>query len=241
MKLHFSFMLLTFVNTAALAFSSHTASYQLAINGVTVAEEIRTLHQLDDNFFYTANAKTTGLAALVKDYSIAASSTFSINTNGVNGINYQIMELEDEQVRENNAIDIYPDNGRVISILTKTQPKVKTWEAKAGNIVDPLNLFLAIALDLKNTPKKTVFQYQVANGTSIEQQDFQTLGAHTISIQGKTHEAVKVKRIGRQDNPLEAYFLPDYQYLPILIKQTRHGRKYTYEITSIKMEADKKL
>lgn len=241
MKLHFLFILLAFVNTATLAFSPHTASYQLTINGVTVAEEIRTLHQLDDHFFYTANAKTTGLAALVKDYSIAASSTFSINTNGVNGINYQIMELEDEQVRENNAIDIYADNGRVISILTKTQPKVKTWETKAGNIVDPLNLFLAIALDLKDTPKKTVFQYQVANGTSIEQQSFQTLATHTINIQGKTHEAVKVKRIDRQNNPVEAYFLPDYQYLPILIKQTKHGRKYAYEITSIKMEADNKL
>lgn len=241
MRFHLALSLSILFNTAASAFNPHTTNYQLSINGLKVAEEIRTLHQIDNNFFYTANAKTTGLAALVKDYSIAASSTFTINANGVNGVNYQIMELEDKQVRENNAIDIYPNNSRVISNLTKTQSKVTTWKTKAGNVIDPLNLFLALAFDLKNNPNKAAFKYQVANGTSIEQQDFQTLGVHTISLQGKPHNTVKIKQINRQEDAVEAYFFPEYQYLPILIMQTKQGRKYTYEMTNLKISTDKGL
>jgi Protein of unknown function (DUF3108). len=122
-------ILFFYVNTA-LAFEPHTANYQLSINDVKIAEEVRTLHQLGDQYFYTANAKTSGLAALIKDYTISASSTFLINKEGVGSIHYQILEQEDEQVNENYVIDIYSESGTVMSGLTKTQPKVITWKAK---------------------------------------------------------------------------------------------------------------
>ncbi len=128
MKLIIS-ILFFYVNTA-LAFEPHTANYQLSINDVKIAEEVRTLHQLGDQYFYTANAKTSGLAALIKDYTISASSTFLINKEGVGSIHYQILEQEDEQVNENYVIDIYSESGTVMSGLTKTQPKVITWKAK---------------------------------------------------------------------------------------------------------------
>ena len=64
---------------------------------------------------------------------------------------------------------------------------------------------------------------------------------HTVNIQGKSYSATKVERINHQDNNIQAYFLSEYQYLPILIKQTKSGRNYLYEITNFKMSDVKGL
>jgi len=228
------------INTCSFAFKPHSVNYQLSINGLKIAEEVRTLHQLEDSYFYTANAKTTGLAALVKDYSIAASSSFKINTQGVDSINYQIMEQEDKKVTENYAIDINSSGNSVMSMLTKSQPKVITWKADSGNILDPLSVFLALSFDLKRTPEKTAFTYQVANGKSIEKMYFEKIPNQTITINNKTLKAIKIKRT-KHDSNIEAYFLPDQQYLPILIKQTKGARDYVYEITNLNQTEVEKL
>ncbi|HIB28799.1 MAG TPA: hypothetical protein EYO47_05945, partial [Candidatus Thioglobus sp.] len=64
MKLSAVLLFTTLVTTSALALKPHVAYYQLSINGLKIAEEVRTLHQLEDGYFYTANAQTSGLAAL---------------------------------------------------------------------------------------------------------------------------------------------------------------------------------
>lgn len=221
---------------SAQALEPHFAKYQLSIDGLKIAEEIRTLHKLEDNFFYTANAKTTGIAALVKKYSAAASSSFTIDELGVDDISYQIMELEDAQVKENYSININSKHLKVISNLTKTQPTALTWDAKPGSIVDPLSLFLALAHDLEKTPDKTEFFYQVANGKSVKQHHYKKTGNQSISLNQKTIKAIKIEKIGDVDK-LEAYFLPEYQYLPISIKQVKNGRNYHYQITNYQLSA----
>lgn len=241
MRLFFLFTLLSLITTATLAFKPHIANYQLSINGLKIAEEVRTLHQLEDGYFYTANAKTSGLAAMIKDYSISASSTFKLNNKGVDSTAYQIMEQEDEKITKSYAIDINSQFGSVTSLLTKTQPKINTWKANEGNITDPLSVFLAISFDLKNNPNQSLFSYQIADGSSIETQEFKKSDKHTVNIQGKSYSATKVERINHQDNNIQAYFLSEYQYLPILIKQTKSGRNYLYEITNFKMSDVKGL
>lgn len=241
MKLAFLFILTTLINTATSAFEPHVANYQLSINGLKIAEEVRTLHQLESGYFYTANAKTSGVAALIKDYSIAASSTFTLNNKGVDSNTYQIMEQEDKKITESHAIDISSKSGVATSTLTKTQPKITVWKAKPGNIADPLSLFLAMSFDLKNNPDQSSFSYQIANGSSIEQQDFKKSKNQSISLKGKTYNAVNVERTNHKNNNIQAYFLPEYQYLPVLIKQTKSGREYIYKITDLKMSTAKKL
>lgn len=228
------------ISSYSFAFKPHSANYQLSINGLKIAEEVRTLHKLEDSYFYTANAKTTGLAALVKDYSIAASSSFKINPQGLDSTNYQIMEQEDKKVTENYAIDINSSGNSVMSILTKSQPKVITWKAEFGNILDPLSVFLALSFDLKKTPKKTTFAYQVANGKSVEKMHFEKTPNQTIIINNNPIKTIKIKRT-QHDSNIEAYFLPNQQYLPILIKQTKGGRDYVYEITNFNQTEVEKL
>jgi hypothetical protein len=232
-------ILFFYINTA-FAFEPITANYQLSINGIKIAEEVRTLHKLGDRYFYTANAKTSGLFASFKDYTVSASSTFLINKEGVDGINYHILEQEGEQVIKNYVIDIYSKSGTVISSLTKTQPKVVTWKAKQGNIVDPLSLFLALTHDLKHKPNQSEFSYQVADGRSIEQQYYKKTKNQIVKIDNQTFSAVKVELINSKNN-IEAYFLSGYQYLPVIIKVTKGSRKYHYEIKDFKVSEVKKL
>lgn len=239
MKLIIS-ILLFYINTV-FAFEPHTANYQLSINGIKIAEEVRTLHKLDGQYFYTANAKTSGLAAMIKDYTISASSTFSINKEGVDSINYQILEQENKQITENYVIDIYSKNSSVMSGLTKSQPKVVTWKAKQGNIVDPLSLFLALSYDLKDRPSQSEFSYQVADGKSIEQQRYKKTRNQTTTIDSQTFNAVKVERINSESNNIQAYFLSEYQYLPVTIKLTKGSKKYLYEIKDFDITEVKKL
>ena len=233
--------ILLFCTSTAFAFEPHTANYQLSINGIKIAEEVRTLHDLGDQYFYTANAKTSGMAALIKDYTISASSTFSINKEGVDGINYQILEQEDKQVTENYMIDIASKNNTVMSGLTKTQPNTVTWEAKQGNIVDPLSLFLALSYDLKDKPDQSEFSYQVANGKSIEQQHYKKTENQVVRINSQAFNAVKVERINSENNNMQAYFLSGYQYLPVTIKMTKGSKKYLYQIKDFEISEVKKL
>ncbi len=241
MRVVFVLILLSLLNATALAFKPHTTHYQLSINGLKIAEEVRTLHQLDDGYFYTANAKTSGLAALVKDYSIAASSTFNINDKGINSVAYQIMEQEDKKITKSYAIDINSKSNTVSSLLTKTQPTIKTWKTTLGNITDPLSVFLAMSFDLKNNPNQSLFSYQIADGSSIETQEFKKTGDQTISLQGKTHNTIKIERINHKGSNIQAYFLSEYQYLPIVIKQAKGGRDYLYEIIDLKLSNIEKL
>ena len=233
--------ILLFCTSTAFAFEPHTANYQLSINGIKIAEEVRTLHDLDGQYFYTANAKTSGMAALIKDYTISACSTFSINKKGVDSNNYQILEQEDKQVTENYMIDIASKNNTVMSGLTKTQPNVVTWKAKQGNIVDPLSLFLALSYDLKDKPDQSEFSYQVANGKSIEQQHYKKTENQVVRINSQAFNAVKVERINSENNNMQAYFLSGYQYLPVTIKMTKGSKKYLYQIKDFEISEVKKL
>lgn len=233
--------ILLFCTSTAFAFEPHVANYQLSINGIKIAEEVRTLHDLGDQYFYTANAKTSGMAALIKDYTISASSTFSINKKGVDSNNYQILEQEDKQVTKNYVIDITSKNNTVMSALTKTQPNVITWKAKQGNIVDPLSLFLALSYDLKDKPDQSEFSYQVANGKSIEQQHYKKTENQVVRINSQAFNAVKVERINSENNNMQAYFLSGYQYLPVTIKMTKGSKKYLYQIKDFEISEVKKL
>ena len=224
-----------------LAFEPHTANYQLSINGINIAKEIRTLHELDNQYFYTANAETSGVLSLIKDYSIAASSIFSINDKGVDGVNYQIMEQENGKVSKNRAIDISSKNNTVISILTKTQPKIITWKAEQGNIVDPLSLFLAISYDLTNKPEQKDFYYQVANGKSVKQHHYQKSKNVDIKINNRTFKTIKVDRMDSTNNKSQIYYLTEYRYLPVIIKQTKGSKKYLYKIKDFKISEVEKL
>ncbi len=234
MKLIALLLLTALISTPILAFKPHIAHYQLSIDGFKIAEETRMLKQLKKDYLYTANAETSGLVSLFKNYTIAASSTFNINRYGIDGVNYKIIEYDNKKLSKNRTININSNLGIVTSVPTKMQPKKITWQAEKGNIIDPLNIFLALSFELKNNPRQFWFSYQIADGKSIKKKEFKRVRNQDISLQGKTYNAIKIERVNHQGNAIQAYFLAEFDYLPVLIKQTEKGKQYVYEMIDFK-------
>jgi len=221
------------LSNVAMALNPFIAKYELVIKGLSVATETRTLNQFGSNYIYTSNAETSGLVKLLGNISIEASSLFSINNNGVNAKSYLINENNGGKLTKSYAINISSKNNMALFTTTLSNPDATVSKTKGGNIVDPLSLFLALSHDLQEYPDKTVFDYQVADGKSIEQQQYVKNSNETINIDNKPIEAIKVTKTGSND--IQAFFSPKHQYLPVLIKKNKGNKKYSYKLIELKI------
>jgi len=239
MKSYF-FLALTFLSSATFALESFSAKYQLSINSIPIAIETRILNRFGEDYIYTANAKTSGLAKLLGNISIEARSLFTINSNGVDAQSYLINENKNGKLTKSYAINISSKNNIALSTSTLSNPDAIILKSKGGNIVDSLSLFLALSYDLKKYPNKTIFDYQVADGKSIKQQQYKKNSNETIKIHNKSTEVIKVTKMGTSGD-FQAFFSPKYQYLPVLIEKKKGNKKYSYRLTGLKMNKIKKV
>jgi len=223
------------------AFEPHIAKYSLSINGISIAEEVRTLHKIDGGYFYTANAKTSGLVGLIKNYSISAKSSFNLNANGVDSSGYQVIEQDNNNVVKNFVVDINSKLNTVVSEPTKTKSNVKKWTTNGSNINDPLSLFLAISFDLKNKPKEKNLYYQVADGKSLDIYQCSVMSNQLIDINNKPTNVIRVDISEKSGDKIEVYYLSKYMYLPVLIKKDKGDEKYEYKIKDYKISEVQKL
>lgn len=145
------FILLLLFSSSALALTPHTATYTLSISGFKIASEQRVLKQKNAIYDYTANAQTTGLAKLIKDYQMRARSVFNINEFGLRSIHYQLFERDGNRVKKD--IDIHPKNQQI----------------------DPLNLFLAFTHALQKNPQQKDFYFKINDGKTVENQHYQNV------------------------------------------------------------------
>jgi hypothetical protein len=237
MKLQF-FLVFIICSNASIALNPFIAEYKLVVSGIPIATEIRTLNQFGSDYVYTANAKTSGLAKFLGDISIEARSLFSVNENGIDAQSYLINESKNSQLTKSYALNISSKHNMALSASALSIPDAAILKSKDGNIVDPLSLFLALSYDLKKHPQKIIFNYQVANGETIEQQQYTKISNVIVDIDNKPISAIKVKKIGSNDD-IHAFFSPKYQYLPILIEKNKKGKRYSYEL--IGLEINKNL
>jgi len=227
------FLILVTLNNATMALNPFIAKYKLTINGLSIATETRILNQFGDDYIYTANAKTSGIVKLLGDISIDARSLFSINRNGVDSQSYLINENKNGKLAKNYAINISSKNNMALSASTLSNPEAIILKSTGKNIVDPLSLFMALSYDLRKHPNKTKFDYQVADGKSIEQQQYVKNSNETINIDKKPIEVIKVTKTG--SNSIQAFFSPKHQYLPVLIKKNKGNKKYSYKLIELKI------
>jgi hypothetical protein len=228
------FLVFAILSNAVMAFNPFIAKYELTINGIPIATETRILNQFGSDYVYTANAKTSGLAKLLGNISIEARSLFSINDSGVNAQSYFINENKGDKLVKSYAINISSKNNMALSTSSLSNPVAIISKSKGGNIVDSLSLFLALSQDLQKYPNKTIFDYQVADGKSIEQQQYKRISNETINVGNKPTDVIKVTKIGSNGN-IQAFFSPKYQYLPVLIEKKRGNKNYNYKIIQLKI------
>lgn len=144
------FFLLLLFSSSILALKPHIANYTLSVSDFEIAKEVRILYKRKRVYYYTAHAKTTGLASLVKNYEIRSKSTFIIDELGIHSQRYQNFE-QDGNIKKDFSV------------------------RPTGQQVDSLNRLLVIAYELKNNPEKTEFHLLVHDGRAPEKQYYQQI------------------------------------------------------------------
>ncbi len=149
------------INTATSALTPHKAAYTLSWSGIKVGVDNRKLTVKNNLYHYQSNAKSTGFGKLIKDYNVEAEAILSIDHSGVNAGSYRVLEVIDDVIKKNIAIELKNDD------------------------LDPLSLFLALSNEIKNNPAKINFKFRVNDGKKIEWHHYQIMksdDANTIKI-----------------------------------------------------------
>ncbi|RUM76946.1 MAG: hypothetical protein DSZ14_08645 [Candidatus Thioglobus sp.] len=149
------------INTATSALIPHKATYTLSWSGIKVGVDNRKLTVKNNLYHYQSNAKSTGFGKLIKDYNVEAEAILSIDHSGVNAGSYRVLEVIDDVIKKNIAIELKNDD------------------------LDPLSLFLALSNEIKNNPAKINFKFRVNDGKKIEWHHYQIMksdDANTIKI-----------------------------------------------------------
>ncbi len=214
----------------ALELPIYNAEYELAINNIHVANDKRSLVKNQDNgYLYTSIVNSTWLLSLFKKYNINYTSKFIINNLGLNSTSYNLVKNENDDIKENTTI--------IINSASKTAVNTtinKTYQAKTGNIIDELNMVLALQYDIINTPEKLVYNYQVVNNKKLKSQSFYNQGIIDITIDDKVIQVIKVMTKNKDINKKTiVYFAINKQYIPVLIKHNRKDKQYDYTLTSV--------
>jgi len=149
------------INTATSALIPHKATYTLSWSGIKVGVDNRKLTVKNNLYYYQSNAKSTGFGKLIKDYNVEAEAILSVDHSGVNAVSYRALEVIDDVIKKNIAIELKNDD------------------------LDPLSLFLALSNEIKNNPAKINFKFRVNDGNKIEWHHYQIMksdDANTIKI-----------------------------------------------------------
>ncbi|SFV55333.1 hypothetical protein MNB_SUP05-5-354 [hydrothermal vent metagenome] len=212
MKILTIFLLLFSLFSNALELGTH--KYALIVNDFTVGEDIRKLVKNKQQYIYTSNVKTVGLVALFKNYTITAKSRFILNKLGVNGQSYNVLEKDGDTIKKDISLMIKTKQQKVIA------KNKQVWQTKKGNVVDFLNIPLALAYDLETKPKQNSFTYQIADGKKIKTKYFIKKTTEIITIGNVKYNSIKVIEKPRGNNRLlKVWFAIDKNYLPIRILQ----------------------
>ena len=144
-------LLLLLFSSSVLALKSHIATYTLSASDFEIGKEVRVLHKGKNVYYYTAHAKTTGLASFVKNYEIHSKSTFIIDKSGLRSKRYRNFERDGDKIKKDFSV------------------------RPTGQQVDSLNRLLAIAHELENNPEKKDFHLLVHDGKAPEKQYYQQM------------------------------------------------------------------
>ncbi len=192
---------LLLISINSLALTPHKLTYELSVSGFNVATEYRKLTIKNNIYTYTARAKTEGLAAFIKKYSINVNSNFILNNNRFKTIKFSLLEIDEKKIKKNIQLEINNSN------INKSYRKI--W--LNNNVIDILNIFLAIGHDLKyNYP----LNYQMLDESEIKKYQFKIIAKEQIFVLNKNINVIKVS----DNNKITAYFAPEFDYIPILIK-----------------------
>ncbi len=210
-----------------------SADYSVRARGIVVGEtNWRLAGTASGAMMFTSASKATGVAALIANQSITASSEFRITEEGLTPSQYRYKRTG----RKPRDIDIQ-FNWNADSVFMRRNGEEKNLPAASGTL-DRLSYMLAIMQDL--CIGRAVMNYTVADGKNIKEHLFNKHGTETVATALGDLQAVKLVRVDASgERETTVWAAPSLAYLPVRVAHKDKDETVILTIKSVGEIVDK--
>ena len=189
MKKTFTLILSLFITLQSYALSSYIGEYKLyaktKLGSLHIGSAQFVLDVDDNKYIYTTEANTSSLLKALYDYSRSEQSIGQEIDGELISTHFTVIERIKNEVKKNYNFTIIDRN----SVISSTG---KEWTIDPGNLVDQLSVYLALSIDIQNTPDQVEFIYQVADKDGVDYQKFLVEGYQTVTIEENEMETIVI-------------------------------------------------
>ncbi|MFC1750975.1 DUF3108 domain-containing protein, partial [Pseudomonadota bacterium] len=191
-------------------------TYTLTKGPLTLGEMTRSLTPNGDgSFVYESHSKPIGYARWFTKQTLVERSTWIYHNSSLRPLDYRYDRSGGGKERH-VKLDFDWEKGRVTNHINNDPWKMDIPE----NAMDKLLYHLALMHDLQIGKEK--LHYQVADGGSLKNYEFEILGWETIKTDNGVFETIKLKRPGRRETIL--WCAAELNFVPVRIEQQdKHG------------------
>ena len=211
----------------SLAIKPYEATYALNvtsdIGSLKVGSADFKLELSDNNeFTFSSQSYTDSIWKKLYNYTRYEKSIGLIINNTVNGMLYDVVEIEKDKVTKNNKILINHSEG--YAILNNENK----WNTTSDYILDELSVYLALSEDLNTNINQGEFSYQVVDEKGIQLVTFVYAGTETITIENVSIESLKFLS---SELKIMINVSKQYDFIPLIINRNTSGNKFKLVLT----------
>ena len=211
----------------SLAIKPYEATYALNvtsdIGSLKVGSADFKLELSDNNeFTFSSQSYTDSIWKKLYNYTRYEKSIGHIINNEVDGMLYDVVEIEKDKVTKNNKILINHSEG--YAILNNENK----WDTDSNNILDELNVYLAFSEDLKINADKDQFSYHVIDEKGIQLITFKYVETETITIEGVSFDSIKFLS---PELKITINVSKQYDFIPLIINKNTSSNKFKLVLT----------
>ena len=211
----------------SLAIKPYEATYALNvtsdIGSLKVGSADFKLELRDNNeFTFSSQSYTDSIWKKLYNYTRYEKSIGHIINNEVDGMLYDVVEIEKDEVTKNNKILINHSEG--YAILNNENK----WDTDSNNILDELNVYLAFSEDLKINADKDQFSYHVIDEKGIQLITFKYVETETITIEGVSFDSIKFLS---PELKITINVSKQYDFIPLIINKNTSSNKFKLVLT----------
>lgn len=116
------------------------------------------------------------------------------------------------------------------AIYLKNRDKEATTQLTRG-MLDPSLYQLQLQTALASSPAQEEFTVSFARRSQVKNYTFKQVGKSPIAVQGKTYQAVELKRANDGDKETQLWFIPELDYTLAKIQHTEDGEQHSMTLT----------
>jgi len=233
---------LIFIFAISIAFSAHSinsyrASYDLYgqtdLGNIKFGSADYELIVANNSYVFTSKAKTDKLwSALYNLLRIETSIGLIIDDKLVSDY-YKIIENQGDSISDQYEINIFPKEkyATLNNLIVADDILESSNEKNSVEIVDALNIYLHISLDIQKYPNKKKFVYKLVDKKGLNQREYFIDGFETIKIDNKKVETIRIKC---PELKLVFNVSKDHNFMPVYILKTNGETNFELKLKDYK-------